>query len=585
MLIAAELAGLFLVPLDDQREWFRYHQLFADVLRARLSAASPDRVATLHSRASAWYAARATPASTLRATPSASAGATPSDIDADTDDAVAHALAGGDAARAAYLLEAALPRARTERREATLTRWLDRLPPGVVADSPVLTMLGAHRLLTRGELAAAEDRLTHAERTLAAPRAPGAQPWADTVELRTLPASIEVYRAAVALARGDLPGTTAHAQHALELAAPTDHLSRGSAQGFLAMAAWAEGELSAAIEAATHAAASLGSNGNRVDELSLTVVLAELHTAQGHPSRARQLCERALATAQAEGAPVAKATAELHLALGELDHADGRLDSARAHLDCAAALVERLPVSEGRHRWFEAMSRVRLCEGDPDEAHALLTEAERLFAPGFFPDLRPIAAQRARLWIRAGQLGHAQAWARSAEMSASDELPSLGELAYLGEYAALTSVRLLLAQGRATADPTPVRQALAHLDRLHAAAAAGARASSLLEIEVLQALALDALGDRQSAFACLGAALQGWPDPTIPVGRLLDEGRWLLDLLRAAPAGGALGERARRSGGQSMHCDAEQRGARHRVATCGAHPAPTAFSPDGRRRS
>ncbi len=481
MLVAAERAGLFLVPLDDQRQWFRYHQLFADVLSARLSAASPDQVATLHSRASAWYAARATPNATATpSTPSSSTIRSASTTEADTDDAVAHALAGGDAARAAYLLEAALPRARTDRREGTLTRWLDRLPPGVVADSPVLTMLGAHRLLTRGELTAAEDRLTHAERTLATPRAPGAQPWADTVELRTLPASIEVYRGAVALAGGDLPRTTAHAQHALELAAPTDHLSRGSAQGFLAMAAWAAGELSAAIEAATHAAASLGCNGNRVDELSLTVVLAELHTAQGHPSRARQLCERALAAAQAEGAPVAKATAELHLALGELDHADGRLDSARAHLDSAAALFERLPVSEGRHRWLEAMSRVRLSEGDPDEAHALLTEAERLFTPGFFPDLRPIAAQRARLWIRAGQLGHAQAWARSAGGSPSGELPSpgelpcLGEMTYLGEYAALTSVRLLLAQGRASADRTPVREALAHLERLHAAATAGA---------------------------------------------------------------------------------------------------------------
>ena len=107
-----------------------------------------------------------------------------------------------------------------------------------------------------------EPRLDDAERALAAVPDGAAPPWADTEELRTLPATIAIYRASLAQARGDAAGTAEHARRALDLAGPDDHLARGGAAGFLGLAAWATGDVTAALETFTQAVASLHAAGN-----------------------------------------------------------------------------------------------------------------------------------------------------------------------------------------------------------------------------------------------------------------------------------------------------------------------------------
>ncbi len=415
-----ERANLFVVALDERREWYRYHHLFADCLRARTP---PGPV---HEIASRWFEQHRL-----------------------FEDAIAHALAANDHDRAGHLIELTVPDIRRTRREATLFGWLRALDEDVVSRSPVLTVYFGFMLLASGDLDGASARLDHAERDLAS-----------TGEL---PMTIAMYRASLAQARGDIAGTTAHARRTLELAGPDDHFARAAGAGFLGLAAWADGDVHAALETFSQIAASLRAAGNLADALATSVPLADMWTVSGRPGQARRLLRDALETA-APGMPIA----DLHVALAELDRLAGDLDSAKAQLETARSLGELASVRENRFRWFVASARVNQDEGDFDAAFDLLDEAERLYRPGFFPDVRPIPAIRARLWIEQGDLDAAADWARG--------VPE--ELGYLREFEHLTVARLLIARGD---DPGEL------LERLLEPALASGREASVQEIRMLQA--------------------------------------------------------------------------------------------------
>jgi LuxR family maltose regulon positive regulatory protein len=543
MLTTLQRANLFLVALDDQRQWYRYHHLFADVLRARLLAEQPDLVPLLHQRASHWYEAHDS-----------------------AEEAVRHALAARDFDHAAYLMELAVPAIRRNRQEAMLLGWLKALPDDTIRRSPVLSVFFGYMLMVSGDLDAFEPRLDDAERALAAGPDASAPAWAKTEELRTLPATIAVYRASLAQARGDVAGTVEYARRALGLAGPKDHLARGGAAGFLGLAAWAQGDVSSALETFTQAVASLHAAGNLVDELSSTVVLADMWLAAGHPSTARRLYLRALQVCEAHGEPVLRSTPDLHVGLSEIDYEVGDLEAARRHLERAAALGEGAAMTESRYRWFVAMGRVADAEGDPQEAITLLDKAQQLYRPGFFPDVRPIAAMKARVWIAQGKLSEAADLARERGASATVDA------GYLSEFDDLTLVRLLIAQHREHTDTGAIDQAVRLLDLLHAAAETSGRAGSLVEIRMLQALAQDAQGHRSQALESLGRAWAGAPEPDGYVRLFLDEGPPMMELLRDAEHAGLPGDHARRLLSHSADRDGEATGARQPLASPSAEP-------------
>jgi LuxR family transcriptional regulator, maltose regulon positive regulatory protein len=517
MLTTLERANLFLVPLDDQREWFRYHHLFADVLQARVLAERPDLVPQLHQRASRWFEAH--------------------DF---AEEAIRHALAARDFDRTVCLMELAVPAVRRHRHEAMLFGWLKVLPGDAVRSSPVLSVFYGYLLMISGDLDGFEARLDDADRALAGVPEGAAPPWAQTEELRTLPATIAVYRASLAQARGDVAGTAEHARRALELAGPGDHLARGGAAGFLGLAAWARGDVSSALTTFAQAVASLHAGGNIVDELSSTLVLADMWLAAGHPSTARRLYLNALRVSEAHGGPVLRATPDLHVGLSELDYEVGDLGAARRHLEHAAALGEGAAMTESRFRWYVAMGRLVNAEGDPHEAMALLETAELLYRPGFFPDVRPIAAIKARIWIAQGDLATAADWVHERGVSATDEA------VYLREFDHLTLVRLLIARHRAHSDPDALGQALRLLARLRDAADASGRGGSLVEIRMLSALAQDAQGHRPEALETLGQSWALSPEPEAYVRLFLDESTPMRELLGAPDLQGVAGDHARR---------------------------------------
>lgn len=509
MLTSLERANLFIVPLDDRREWYRYHHLFADVLRARLLNEQPGLMPLLHQRASAWYERK--------------------DL---MEEAVRHALEAQDFNRAAHLVELAVPTIRRNRQEAILFGWLKALPADAVRNSPVLSVFYGFMLMVSGDLHGVEPHFEDAERALAAFPSRATQPWAVTEELRTLPATIAVYRASLAQARGDAAGTFDHARHALALAGPGDHLARGAAAGFLGLAAWADGDLSSALDTFTQAVASLHASGNLIDALSSTVVLADMWLVAGRPGKARRLYQDALQLADAEDEPVARASAELHVGLGGLDLEAGDIAAATRHLTSAGEFFERAPMTESRYRWFVARALVARAEGSLAQATDLLDQAEQIYRPGFFPEVQPIGAMRARIWIVQGKTAEAAEWAQTRGVSVTDDV------SYLSEFDHLTLVRLLLAQNREHPDRGASGQADRLLGRLLQSAETDGRAGSRVEIRMLQALSQAVQGNHAQARGILGRAFAEAPEPTGYARVFIAEGAPMMELLHDAAGHG-----------------------------------------------
>ena len=518
-----ERDNLFVVPLDEERSWYRYHHLLADVLQSRLRSTEPrDVVSTLHARASAWYAEH--------------------DL---LPDAVHHALAGGDHARAGYLVEAALPQTRRLRQDSALLGWIDALPESVIGRSPVLSIAAGWAMMIAGDLEAMERHLDDADTALAAGAGDanlrGA--WADTDELRTAPATLEVHRAALAQARGDVPATVDHARQALALAGPDDHLVRGGASGFLGLGAWAAGDVDRALATFSDAVTSLRAAGNLVDALDSTVVLADMWMTAGRPSRARTLLDDALRTATRPGRAPFRAAADLHVALADLDRERDALDEARAHLDAAQGLRVRGSITENRHQWYVVAARVAAATGDHASALDLLDQAQAVFRAGTYPDIRPIPAMRARVHLQAGDLDSARRWARGLDVGLDDDVT------FLREYELLTLVRLHLASHLRDESPSggpasataPLDRVLEALDRVRHDAEP-TRAATLLEVGMLRALTLHAAGDDPAAVRTLEQARREAPEPASYVRLLLDEGAPLADL-ETTPASERLARR------------------------------------------
>ncbi|WP_395728058.1 tetratricopeptide repeat protein [Nakamurella sp.] len=542
MLEALDRDNVFVIALDGERRWYRYHHLFAEALRARLRALDADRIGTLHGAAARWYAA---------------AGMLP--------DAVTHAVAAEDAVLAADLVELGLPELRRLRHDRTLRDWLGVLPESEKRRRAMLAAAHAWSRLSEGDLDDVEPWLDAAEAALARGAAPlsgvamsprlAALGESRDAELRGLPTMVAVYRAAVAQARGDVAGTVAQAERALSVADRDDHDSRAAAAGFLGLAAWAAGDLDVAVDTFTGAVGSLRAAGKVTDTLGATVVLAQMVLAQGRPDEARRMYEHALDAAGRHRGPPLSIKGDLHVGLADVLREQGRLDAAEEHLRIADEFGPGGSLPENRHRWYTTAAGLQRARGDLDAAVALLDQAETHYLPGYFPDVRPIAATRARVRIAQGRLADVRAWARERASTSEPVTPALppqrgdpgrevtadgagGEPSldpgdpptYLAEYDQLTLARLLIAEGDLTG-------ALGRLDRLLDVARAAGRRGSVIEIRLVRALAHEAAGHPDAATTDLAVAL----DDGVPAGycRLfLEEGPPMARLL-TRPSGPA----------------------------------------------
>lgn len=495
MLELLERSNLFLIPLDSERSWYRYHPLFVDMLRQRLQQAQPDKVPLLHKRAASWYEANGM-----------------------TAEGVRHALAAADFLYAARLIEQVGDTMLMHGELATLRGWLDTLPSEIVRSRPSLWLIQAWILLLSGDLNGTETYLQQAEqRLIAQMRRDAADSVATELDDTTnILGEIEVIRAYIASIRLGSPHTVQLARQVLERLPEDDINLRSIALLNLGGAYWLGGDLAAASQTFSEAAELGKASGNILVALSALNNLAQLEVSLGHLRKAATIYQQALQFANERGGPSLPISSTAYLGLAEL---------LREWNDLATALRHLLEGVERIKQWGNAgdvvlthiaLARLYHAQGDEANAREMMQRAERLKHSMQLGQLSTrVAAAQARVWLLQGDERAAATWAAGVQPYAEAEVDITQEYIYL------TLARVAIAQQRH-------EEALQLLDRLEQAAAE--RTGSLIEIMALQALALQASGKTEQALHKLAAALKR-AEPEGYVRIFVDEGEAMTRLL------------------------------------------------------
>jgi LuxR family maltose regulon positive regulatory protein len=306
MLERLERSNLLLVPLDDERRCYRYHRLFADLLRARLGVEHPAEPAGLHLSAADWY-----------------------DREGIAGEAIDHALRSGDPRRARDLIAKASGESIHHGEFATLRGWLDELPTEVVRSDLLLSTFYAYALALAGQTDGVDGRLADAEAALPAAAASG-DPAAATV-----PVHLFMIRSIVARLEHDRPAAVAHAEQAVMLLPPglspeREALLVGDAQAILGHALLDAGELDRAIDAYRAARPLLQLAGNRLGVADITRNLARLEVRRGRLRAALAACDEVLSYTAGEATIDPPALAPVHLARAEILERMGEAGAAEA---------------------------------------------------------------------------------------------------------------------------------------------------------------------------------------------------------------------------------------------------------------
>jgi LuxR family maltose regulon positive regulatory protein len=488
-----ERQNLFLVPLDDDRCWYRYHHLFADVLRNRLRLQEPDRVADLHRRASEWYERHGLVA-----------------------EAVEHALAAGDIQAGARLVEQAAQAMVMRGEIATLERWVAALPEAVVRARPGLSLAHAWALTVAGELDAADARLQDVERLTAGN---------ETVQRRHQQATAASIRTIIAALQGAGPVIIEQANRALERLPEDNPFLR-------AMVTWALGQgyrFAGDAVAAEQTLAEASRLNEAVGNLFFAV-LAASHRADrlielGQLRQAAEAHRQVQQFAADKARQLVLATGDSFVHLGDVlrewNDQDRAMDAISHGLELNRGFGQPELIITG----LIALARLKQGTRDWADAHGVMGEAVQLAESYHVPyQLARARAWQARLWLAQGDLAQARRWAQTSGLSVDDELSYARE----DEYATL--VRVLKADRRPGS-------ALRLLERLLQQAKSGGRIGRAIEVMALQALAHAQHGDHPEAMIALGRALS-LAEPEGYVRTFVDEDAPMAALLRQAVSRG-----------------------------------------------
>ncbi len=510
-------ANLFIVPLDEERRWYRYHHLFAELLRQRLGQTQPEWVPELHRRASVWH-----------------------EQNGFLDEAIEHALHTQDFERAASLIEQHVDEIWQRGEHTRLRRWLSGLSGELVDARPHLCILRAWDMFTHGQQDAAEQCLQTAERAIEAGTGearktmPPVQDQRPDLERRMIQGRAAAIRGFLAFYRGDAQGTFRHARRALELLPEHDLTWRSTATVALGDAYSFAGQVEAAERVRLEALEASKAAGNTYMILIAGMKLAVTLRQRGQLQRVMVLCQQQRQLADDAYLSRTVVAGWLWAVCGEVLAERNELDAALHQGQRGVELTER-----GRDvamiGWSNmCLARILFSRGDLAGVEGVVRKMDRMARELYVPPwiTSGMAAWQVRTWLAQGNLDAAAQWVAERGLDAE------GDLAYLHEMEYMALARIWIAQ-------RSLEEAVALLQRLPGTTEMGGHTSRAIEILMLQALALQDDGDTGQAVETLERALT-LAEPGGFIRSFVDEGPPMARLLYEAAARGIAPDYARR---------------------------------------
>jgi LuxR family transcriptional regulator, maltose regulon positive regulatory protein len=492
--------NLFLISLDDKRDWYRYHHLFADVLRIHLMTEQPDLIDSLHYRASAWY-----------------------EQNGSSSNAIRHALAARDFRRAAGLAETTWQKMHESFQSATWLGWVKELPEEVIHTRPVLGTQVAWAYMDAHEAEASELCLQDVERCLE--DSPDEIVIVDQEQFRSLRARIAFARAYNAQTRRDFHSAIKYARLALELIPEENQSLRAQATAILGATYLINGDLDAACQSMDDWIASSMKAGNYFYAFAYAMAeKADIQMAQGHLREALKTYQQSLELAAKHDSGVQRVMAHHYLGMAMLYYEMGEDEAADRHFQKSIGLSGLHMSVDWSYRRCIAQARMKESAGELEAALELLEEARRFYIKTLIPHTRPIDAIKARIHLKQGRLSEAQKWVNEQGLSVDDEL------FYVHEFEYIILARVLLVEYQDNRVEHLLLKALRLLERLLKAAEDAKRISSMIRILMIQARLYHVQGSSSRAFGSLERALTlAQPEGYFRI--FVDEGKPLRALL------------------------------------------------------
>ncbi len=501
-----ESSNLFIVPLDHERHWYRYHRLFADLLRKRLGQVSPDLVLALHGRASQWYTKHGY-----------------------QEAAIEHALLGRHFELAANLVEENVESILMHSKIRTFLNWMERLPNDIVGAHPTLGFYNAWALLMGGHSLEVVERYMRGVF--------GNQVAAGSTGI--LAGRLAALYAYLAFFQADIHRAAAFCTQALHHLPESDIFLRSIVTWILTITRLANGELPDGKQALDRVVMMSREIGNPLIAVVALSHRARLQMRQGHLQLARETLEQALHLAmdpQGRRLPVAS---EALIGLGELERECNNLQEAASLLFESIELARQWSELASFDAYFPLM-RVRLAQDDLPAASEALETAWQLAHRSDISqvDDRLSEFQQAFFWVVQGKVAEVRRWAYKLGLLEGDQFTQVSLLdgqqsyvdAHMRKYEFFVLARLFILQGRAA-------EAFEILERLLEQAKQLDRIDLLIEVQILRALAFQQVKNTDLACESLVEAL-ALAEPGGFMRIFLDEGEPLARLLRQAASRG-----------------------------------------------